>query len=91
MCSIREYFLLFYFLRVAVSVYYSIILGTLNVSLEFDSIKEMSSGAKHTSDSDVHVKKATPLPKKKITIVKRLNWTFDVAARLLYLRQEGAY
>ena len=29
-CSIREYFLLFHFLRVAVSVYYSIISGTLN-------------------------------------------------------------
>ena len=50
----------------------------------------MSSGAKYTSDSDVHIKKATPLPKKKVTIVKRLNWTSDVTARL-YLRQEGTY
>ena len=83
--------ILFYFLRVAVSVYYSIISGTLNVSLEFDSTKEMSSGTKDTSDSDVHVKKATPLPKKKVTIVKRLNWTFDVAARLFYLKQGNAY
>ena len=66
-CFIREYFLNF---LVAVSVYYSIIPGTLNVSLEFDSTKEMSSGTKDTSDSDVHVKKATPLPKKKVTIAK---------------------
>ena len=29
-CSVREYFLLFHFLRVAVSVYYSIISGMLN-------------------------------------------------------------